>query len=111
MPGPVHRFFFRLLDLVSYARYRFRIPDKVLAPVLLCLLVVVSVGAGTGSLTFSFYPAPTDLLPNGFSAFAAAAFWLLSFFPALYETEVNLQWRLLQSKISVSAIPQPKKTR
>ena len=23
MPGPVHRFFFRLLDLVSYARYRF----------------------------------------------------------------------------------------
>lgn len=96
---------------VPFARYRFHTPDKVLAPVLLFLFVVVAVGAGTGSLTFSFYPAPTNPLPNGFSAFAAAAFWLLSFFPALYETEVNLQWRLLQSKISASAIPQPTKTR
>lgn len=84
---------------VPFARYRFRKRDAVAAvPLALCLSLVLA-AAGSGALTFSFYPGLTlpPLSPLALTGYAA--FGLLAMFPTILQTEVDLRWRFLQSRL------------
>lgn len=80
-------------------RFRLRTSDILLLLVTLSLLAVCTAAIGTHSLEFSFYPKLNFKELNQLGIAGIASYGVLIIMPVIIETEVNLNWKYLQSKI------------
>ena len=83
----------------SFSVFRFRGSDGVFLGFTLLSAVLLGLSAARGFLTFSFYPTPTPLPVTALPVAAYICFGALAFLPFLIETEENIRWNCLRSKI------------
>lgn len=82
-----------------YAIYKFRKTDALFLFLFAMISAFLLFFAATGKLAFRFYP-DFHLAPAGAAAlFSYLSFACLSLFPFILETEANVRWTLLRSKI------------
>ena len=82
-----------------FSVFRFRGSDGVFIGFTLLSAVLLGLSAARGFLTFSFYPTPTPLPVTALPVAAYICFGALAFLPFLIETEENIRWNCLRSKI------------
>jgi energy-coupling factor transport system permease protein len=83
----------------SFSVFRFRVSDGVLLGFTLLSAVLLGLASSGGALRFSFYPTPTPLPLSALPLAAYVCFGALAFLPFLIETEENIRWTCLRSKI------------
>ena len=83
----------------SFSVFRFRFSDGVLLGFTLLSAVLLGLASSGGALRFSFYPTPTPLPLSALPLAAYICFGALAFSPFLIETEENIRWTCLRSKI------------
>ena len=82
-----------------FSVFRFRASDGVFLGFTLLAAVLLGLSASRGLLAFSFYPTPTPLPVTALPVAAYICFGALAFLPFLIETEENIRWNCLRSKI------------
>lgn len=82
-----------------FALFRFRRRDAILCAVCLLLGGIAIAGAGTGALTFRFYPRCAAAQNNPFATISCISYGLLALLPGLFEVEEHIRWNTLKSKI------------
>ncbi len=83
----------------SFSTFRFRAADGAVLALVVLGAALTGLASAKGTLTFSFYPAPTPLPADALSVAAYASFGALAFLPFMIETEELIRWNCLRSEI------------
>ena len=83
----------------SFALFRFMKRDCILCSVIACADGITIAAGACGRLDFSFYPHITAARWDALTTAAAAAFFILSFLPFVFEVKEDIKWRFCRSKI------------
>jgi len=83
----------------SFSSFKFRLPDAALICMFVLFSVLILFTLHKGYLDFSFYPDLTPLPVNAVSVSAYICFFLLAFLPFFIESEENIRWNFLRSRV------------
>lgn len=82
-----------------FSIFKFRRQDIILTVTSVILFAVILFGVLSGSVDFKFYPMVSHSDRTILSAITYVSYGILTFLPAITETEERIRWKYLKSKI------------
>ena len=82
-----------------FSIFKFRKKDIAVTAASLILFAIILTGVISGAINFRFYPEISHAQTTAVSVITYIAYGLLTFLPAAIETEEEIKWKYLKSKI------------